>query len=194
MFVGIINTLHTMRFLLPRRDFVLWLYGCVVVIAGTMSALAHVLHNYRIGSDELSRSIGILIMVVTIGTSCVFIGYPRAYRGISFIKLDDSLKKSFAIQSKSFECVLKNLRFIHRRVVIVEMNWDFVDKKTGMDFIKGSALKNEKIGCFVDVIQGGEVVKTFQVEITNTRTLKSPWQEENEENRWANIISLGQHH
>lgn len=79
---------------------------------------------------------------------------------------------------------------IHNRVVILEMNWNFVDKKTGMNFIKGSSLKNEKIRCFVDVIQDREVVKTFEVDITNTRTLKSSSQEENDEGRWANIIEI----
>ena len=179
-----------MRVLLPRRNFSIWLFGSAAAIGGIISACAHVLNNYRMGSDELSKSIGILILIAIIGAECIFIGYPRSYKSRLFINLNDALKKSFTIQSKSFELALRNLCLIHNRVVILEMNWDFLDKKTGMDFIKGSSLKNEKIRCFVDVIQGREVVKTFQVDITNTRTFKSLTQEENEEYRWANIIEI----
>ena len=128
--------------------------------------------------------------MMAIGAALIlWIGYPRSLKGRLFCNATDGIEEKFLIQSKEFELSLSNLFLSNRRVVVIETDWNFVDKKTGTNFIKGSSLKNEKIRCFVDVIQRSKIVQTFEIDVTNTRILVAG-EEENRKDRWRNIIEI----
>lgn len=162
-----------MKILLPQRDFFIWLWGLAAAIGGVASAGAHVWHNFNIGDDDLNKSIVIFLMITIGAIVIIAIGYPRRFQGRLFRDITDGAKETFFIRSQKFKLALKNLLLTDDRVVIIEMNWDFDDKKTGTNFLGFSSLKDEEISCLVDITQNSEVLKSFEVQVTNTRTSSS---------------------
>ena len=163
-----------MKLLLPRRNFAHWIFGLAVAIGGSISAGAHLLHNYQIKSEDTSMSMGIFIVVIYTALMVISIGYPRSMKGRLFYDAVDGAKGKFLVESDKFTLSLHNLLITDDRIATILMDWDFKVRKIAVDSIGHSSSKNEAVYFYVDIVKDSTTIESFEFPVTNART-SGPW-------------------